>query len=362
MLLDQETNLGLLASIVQSSQDPIISKNIHGYITSWNQAAEKVLGYSESEAIRQHISLIIPDNRLDEEDAIIASILEGKRITGFKTVRKTKSGKELDVLLTISPLFGKDGRILGASKILHDISAQVALENKLIESNLALQKSNLFKDEFIGLLGHELKTPLTSLKACIELLLNLPDRRDEFVLKALKHANRLGVMINELLDMARAQAGRLEIYPARVNAIEFVQNAIEIVQQGARYHTIALHNDSTASFVMADANRMEQVLINLLSNAVKYSPEADRVLVRVYNKDGALNIVVQDSGLGIPAEEIDKIWTRFYRAQSHRGKFKGMGMGLHLCQQIVQLHKGTIWVKSSEGSGSTFGITLTLVD
>lgn len=360
--LDWETHQGLLASIVQSSEDAIVSKDMHGYITSWNQSAERVLGYSESEAVGKHISLIIPENRLDEEEAIIATIFKGKKISSLKTVRRAKSGQELEVSLTVSPLYGSDGKMIGASKIIRDISSQIDLERKLLESNLALQKSNIFKDEFIGLLGHELKTPLTSLKACIELLKTIPERRDELIDKALRHANTLGSMLNEMLDTAQAQAGRLDVVPSQVNPVDFVQSAVEIVQQSCNTHSIELRDEAGSTSVMADFNRMEQVMINLLTNAIKYSPSSNKIIVTVSRMQDAVKIAVQDFGLGIPNDELDKIWTRFYRVHSHKKKIKGLGMGLHLCRQIVHLHKGTIWVESIEGEGSVFGIKLLIIE
>lgn len=360
-LFGSEAHQGLLASIVHSSEDAIISKDINGYITSWNRSAVRVLGFTQSEAIGQHISLIIPENRLDEEDSIIAEIINGRNISSFKTVRKTKSGRELDVSLTISPLYSTDGKVIGASKILRDISGQVELENRLLEANLALQKSNIFKDEFIGLLGHELKTPLTSLKACIELVKTIPARKDELIDKALRHAKNLGGMLNDMLDIAQVQAGRLEISPTQLDAVEFVKSAIEIVQQSSDTHEIKLVINSTPNLVMVDLMRMEQVMINLLTNAIKYSPSSKEVVVTISNTNGQVKISVQDFGLGIPADELEKIWTRFYRVHSHKKNIKGLGMGLHLCRQIVQLHKGTIWVESIEHKGSTFGIKLASV-
>lgn len=312
----------LLASIVESSEDAIISKDLNGMIMSWNQSSQRILGYSESEVIGKHISIIIPESRLEEEDIITASILRGDKISNFNTIRKTRKGEEIDVSLTISPMYDSENRIIGASKILRDISVQIEMKNKMMESNLALQQANIYKDEFIGILAHELRTPLTSSKACLELALSIPERKDELLIKSKQHLDRLARMLSELLDVARLQAGRFHIHPAKVDVREFVGNAIEVIQYAYSSHKIE-YTPPSAIWVEADMHRMEQVVMNLLTNAIKYSPDADKVIVSVYLVGDAVEIKVTDFGLGIPTADQDKIWTRFYRVPMHKQRVKG---------------------------------------
>lgn len=359
--LDYESRQAMFAAIVESSEDAIISKTIKGVITSWNNSAERLFGYSEEEILNKNILVLIPDDRKDEEDFIIASILRGEKVMNFKTVRKTKAGKEIDVSLTVSPMFGRQGEIIGASKIVRDISEQVAMERTLVKTNFELQRSNMFKDEFIGLLGHELKTPLTSLKACLQLTREMPEKKEEWISKAELHTEKLIKMLKELLDVAKIQSGRMEIYPEKCTVAGFLNNAVELVRVTSQTHEITCTGDGMQAFVNVDTGRMEQVMINLLTNAIKYSPGKDKVIVSTRVIDDHVEISVRDFGLGIPQEDLEKIWTRFYRVSAHKKSIHGLGLGLHLCRNLVLLHKGSIWAESGDGEGSTFRVRLPVI-
>ncbi|RYY59744.1 MAG: PAS domain-containing sensor histidine kinase, partial [Chitinophagaceae bacterium] len=266
---DAEFRQAMLAAIVESSDDAIISKTLQGIITSWNAAAKRLFGYEEQEVLGKHISILLPEDRLSEEDVIIREIINGNRIDHFQTKRRRKDGTEIDISLTISPVRNKNNEIIGASKIARDISLQVATEAKLMIANMELQKSNMYKDDFIGLLGHELRTPLAGIKACVQLISEVPERTPELLQKADRQINRMTTLLVELVDFAKSQAGRLEIAKTQNIAQDFISNAIEIVQQGQTSHRIEFNNDIPSVSVMADALRMEQVVINLLTNAVK---------------------------------------------------------------------------------------------
>jgi len=347
----------LFTSIVEASQDAIISKDLNGMITSWNQSAERILGYPESEVIGKHISLIIPKSHSNAEDAIISWVLKGEKNSHFNTILKTKCGKEIDVSLTTSPIYNDKKEIIGTSEILQDISDQAAMERKILEANRALHRSNIYKDELIGILAHELRTPVTSLKISLELALSDPLSKDALLIKAKFHSDRLAQMLEELLDVSQIQAGKLEIHPIRINVYEFVINAIETAQRAHPSHKI-IFAVSSPIWVEADALRMEQVMINLLTNAIKYSPDQHEVIVEVCVAGKSVEIRVTDFGLGIPDADQKKIWTRFYRVAKHKLRIKGLGIGLHICRQLILAHKGSIWVESQEGRGSSFYIRL----
>lgn len=357
--IDSACRQALFTSIVEASKYAIISKDLNGMITSWNKSAEKILGYTESEVIGKHISLIIPKSPFNSEEAIISSGLKGKKNSHFTTIFKTKSGDKIDILSTISPVYDRDKKIIGTSEIIQDISEQMAMERKILETNRVLHRSNIYKDELIAILAHELRTPLTSLKISLDLALSDPPSKDALIIKAKFHSDRLTQMLEELLDVAQIQAGKFEIHPARINAYEFVTNAIEAAQCIHSSHKI-IYKASSPIWVEADALRMEQVMMNLLANAVKYSPGQNEVVVGVYVVGKAVEIRVTDFGLGIPEMEQKKIWTRFYRIANKMG-IKGLGIGLHLCRQLVLAHKGLIWVESQEGKGSTFYVRLPML-
>ena len=159
-----------LASIVNSSDDAIISKTLDGIITSWNRSATKMFGFTEKEAIGKHISLIIPEDRISEETLIISNIRKGKKIDHFETIRAAKDGTKRYISLTVSPLKDSKGKIIGASKIARDISIRMDAEKQRDLYTQRIKELSDYKDEFMVMASHELKTPLTVIMANLQLL------------------------------------------------------------------------------------------------------------------------------------------------------------------------------------------------
>ena len=183
---EMEERKSTLAAIVDSSDDAIISKTIEGNITSWNKSAQKMFGYTEREVLGKHISLIIPKERLEEEDHIIKSIRSGKKVDHFETIRISKDGSTRNISLTVSPIKNSKGTIIGASKIARDISEKIEAENQRKLHTERLKELNQYKDEFMVMASHELKTPLTVILANLEILLMVmeEDPNSKFVQKS----------------------------------------------------------------------------------------------------------------------------------------------------------------------------------
>jgi len=520
-----------LAAIVDSSDDAIVSKTLKGIITSWNKAAEKLFGYKEKEAIGKHISLIIPINRLKEEDFIISQISQGRKVDHFETIRVTKSGQEIPISLTISPMMDENGEIIGASKIARDISKQKEFEDelqrytrkvetlntigKLISESLDIQTilqkvtdattsaieasfgsffynkvdengesymlftlsgaersafesfgmprntavfhptfsgecvvrsdditkdprygknpphygkpkghlpvvsylavpvisqsgeviGGLFfghveqarftkdheelvisiaaqaaisidnarlydevkllnekKDEFIGLASHELKTPLTSITGYLQILgrLKNDEQSGRFVDKTIKQVRKLSGLVNDLLDVSKIEAGKLQIKKVKFDLMEVVNDAIELMQQTNDKYTILLETAVESCIVRADSQRIEQVMINLLSNAIKYSHSAGKIIIKINKTAKDVTVSIQDFGIGIAANKLGQIFSRFYRVDELDAHISGLGIGLYLCHEIITRHNGKIWAESAPGEGSTFYFTLPL--
>ena len=239
----------VLAAIVDSSDDAIISKTLFGIITSWNYAASKMFGYTETEAMGKHISIIIPPDRIDEEAMIIESIRNGKKIQHFETVRVARDGRELNISLTVSPVRNKDGKIIGASKIARDITEKIETEKQRLLYTKKLQQLNEYKDEFMAMASHELKTPLTIIKANLELLLlkMQKDANNFFVEKTLKQVNKLDNLINDLLDVSKIQSGKLELKLADFNMNILLKDIISNIQFTTLIRIILKENSSKVS-------------------------------------------------------------------------------------------------------------------
>lgn len=528
MLIDDfhERN-SMLAAIIDSSEDAIISKNLDGIILSWNKSAERVFGYLEQEALGKHISLLIPEDRLPEEEMIISNLKQGNRIEHFETIRKRKNGELLHISLTVSPIKNGSGKIIGASKIARDITKQKETEEvirrytkqlELINSTgraisahldiqtilqtvtdtctqlsgaafgaffynkissdgesytlytisgvprsafekfpmprntgvfkttfegegvlrsdditkdprygknppfngmpeghlpvvsylavpvtsatgvvigglffghpragvfneehemlvvaiasqaaIALDNAKLYeevrhlngkKDEFIGFASHELKTPLTTMNGYLQLAEKRPELMSETIPKIRKQINRLSAIISDLLDISKINAGKLELNYSETNLNVLIRECLETVSQEVKHHKVQVELPHDDVIIRVDAQKLSQVIINLLTNAAKYSQPGTIIRLDCSRFGDSVRISVEDQGMGIAPQHIDRIFNRFYRIAKSSSYTEGMGLGLYISQEIITGHKGRIWVESEEGKGSTFHINL----
>jgi len=340
-----------LAAIVESSDDAIISKTLDGTITSWNQAAERMFGYTAGEMVGQPILKLIPEDRQDEEPMIIDRIKNGAHVNHFETRRVTREGKELDVSLTISPIRDWNGEITGASKIARDISEK--------------KQDELRKSDFIGMVSHELKTPLTSLTALIQVLYQKLQKNDDpFVTSALGKANqqvkKMGNMVKGFLDVSRLESGKIIIDKQPFNLEELIAEIVSEMELTVSSHEIVFERCHNLS-ISADRDKIASVISNLISNAVKYSPKGKTITLKCEVTESSAIVSVQDEGMGIKAQDIDKLFERYYRVSTNHTKhISGFGIGLYLSAEIIQRHDGRIWVESESGVGSTFYFSLPL--
>lgn len=360
---DNERKQALLAAIVDSSDDAIVSKNLDGIILTWNRGAENIFEYNASEAIGKHISLIIPPEKMDEEAEIIASIKRGERVNHIETVRLSKSGRPIHVSVTISPIEDSSGKIIGASKVARDITEKVRIEQEREYLTNQLQLLNNYKDDFMAMASHELKTPITVINANLQVLKELITGSDltEFVVKSLSQVKKLNHLINDLFDVSKLQKGILQFEKQVLNYNTFLRNTVESFQSAYSKRDISLDNLEEDVFIYADELRIEQVISNLLMNAIKYSPTNTKIWISCSLEGASVKTVVRDQGIGLAPEEFEKIFERFYRVKSSSYTYSGSGIGLYISSEIVKRHNGRIWVESNK-NGSTFYFTLPLAE
>jgi PAS domain S-box-containing protein len=560
--IELERARALLAAIVVSSEDAVASKTLEGIVTSWNEAAERLFGYSAAEMIGQPIMKIVPAELQNEEFDILAKLRAGQRIERFETTRLTKAGECVEISLTVSPIRDRSGTIIGAAKIAHDITARKRAERALADEAHALETLNrvgkavaaqlelerivqivtdaardlcgaafgaffynvvqesqesywlyalsgasrdafasfpmpratevfgptfrgegvvrsadirkdprygknvphagmppghlpvcsylavpviahdgvvigglyfghpqpdvftaraerlvvgiasqaaiaidnarLFqtlrdreaelrkvlsereeilqseraarseaerlghmKDEFLATLSHELRTPLNAIQGWATLLRQREVTRDdqERGLETIERNVRAqGQIINDLLDMSRIISGKihLEVQPLRLH--EVIQGAIETVRQSAAAKHIRILPllDSSIGVVRGDPNRLQQVFWNLLSNAVKFTPQGGRIQVVLERVNSHVEIMIEDTGIGIRAEFLPYVFERFRQGDPTMSRrYGGLGLGLSIVKNLVELHGGSVRVKSpGENQGSTFIIAL----
>jgi PAS domain S-box-containing protein len=358
-----------LAAIVESSDDAIVSKTLEGIITSWNRGAEKIFGYTPAEAIGQHISLIIPLERRAEEDDVLAHLRRGEKIDHFETERQTKDGRRLNISLTVSPIKDSTGRIIGASKVARDITERKRSEEQLLEAKREAEAASHAKDKFLAALSHELRTPLTPVLmtvAAMDINSDLaPELRDDIAMIR-RNVELEAKLIDDLLDLSLALSGKLRLDLETVEVNEVVHHVCEICRPFVLEKRINLHCDlpDPSPFVKADPARLQQVLWNLLRNATKFTPERGDISVIVSpTTENRVRLQVRDSGIGIAPDVLPYIFDAFEQGDADiTREFGGMGLGLAITKNLVELHRGTIRAESGGAKqGSTFTLEFPLV-
>src|SRR5687767_15469727 len=370
-----------LSALIESADDAIISKTLDGIITSWNKGAERIFGYTAEEAIGKPVTMLMPADHIDEEPAILARLRAGDRIEHYETIRLTKDGRRIDISLTVSPIKGPHGQIVGASKIARDITEQrqarqaltaayeAAKQARAEAEQAAFEKEQLYhqaeessrlKEEFLATISHELRTPLSAILGWTRML-RLGQLSAEDHAKALdtieRNARAQAQLIDDLLDVSRIITGklRMDVRPSDPN--EFIDAAVEAVRPAAEAKGVRVQKvmDTGAVSIPGDPVRLQQVVWNLLSNAIKFTPRGGRVQIRSERVNSHLEIVVTDTGQGISPDFLPHVFDRFRQAdQKTSRQHGGMGLGLAIVRHLVEMHGGTVRAMSEgEGRGST---------
>jgi signal transduction histidine kinase len=286
-----------------------------------------------------------------------------KLIRRLKKLSKTNSSfEELELTYPFNKV-GERTLLINAKRITYDnkdsdiilLSIQDITQRRLIERQ---------KDDFVGYVTHELKTPITSLSAFVQLLQGYHektgDKKSQFLLaKVAGQLERLTKLLSSFTHVYKAQTGMLELHREPLDVYELARETVEMFQYTTATHMISLDGAITRP-ISADKERIRQVIINLLINAIKYSPNADAIVVKLQETSKEIIVSVQDFGPGIPKEAQTRIFERFFRVQrgSQDYSVKGLGLGLYIALEIVKAHKGKLWVESTEGKGSTFLFSL----
>jgi PAS domain S-box-containing protein len=358
-----------LAAIVESSADAIISKNLNSIITSWNYGAERLFGYSAAEAIGRPITILIPEDHLDEEPKILERVRRGERIEHCETIRRRKDGKLLEISLTVSPITNADGTVIGASKIARDITEQKQAERELERAHKEVVAASNAKDDFLAALSHELRTPLNPV------LLLASEAAEDPELPAAVRAQFATVrnnvelearLIDDLLDLTRITRGKLSLNQQPLDVHEVLQQAIGVVRTDAATKKITLALDFRAEEcnVFGDAVRLQQIFWNVLKNAVKFTPTSGKVTVKTFTQADAVFIEIIDTGIGMNPDELKRVFNAFTQGDHAEGgshRFGGLGLGLAISQKLVELHSGFIQAASAgRDQGAIFTIKLPL--
>jgi PAS domain S-box-containing protein len=356
-----EVALSRLAAIIESSEDAIVSKDLHGVVKSWNQGAERLFGFSAEEMVGESILRIIPPELQHEESEILRRVNAGARIDHFETVRVRKDGTRLNISLSISPIRDSRGAIVGASKIARDMTerkrAEEALRSLNAELEQKVQERTRELEAFCYSVSHDLRAPLRSIAGFSEAILE--DAHDRLDRTAQEHFNRIQVasmrmaqLIDNLLDLSRLT--RKEMRRERVDLSAQARAIAEDLRRKDpdRHVDLAIQPGLA---VPGDSELLRSVLQNLLGNAWKFTGKrpAARIEFGAVDKGNERIYFVRDNGAGFDMAYADKLFGAFQRLHGPE-EFEGTGIGLATVQRIIQRHGGRVWAEGRVGQGAVF--------
>jgi PAS domain S-box-containing protein len=350
-----------LAAIVESSDDAIVSKDLTGIVQSWNRGAEQLFGYTADEAIGKSITMVIPADRLHEEFDILSRLQRGEQLEHFETIRKHKDGSLLNISLTVSPIRDAHGRVIGASKVARNITERKRQEKALQEANEALTQSNLDLEQFAYSASHDLQEPLRTASAFSELLQRkfsgkLGGEGEEFIRYIVDASTRMQQLLHDLRTFTQASKLTQDQAP-NTDAGEVLRRTISNMKTAIdESNTVITHGELPV--VAIHEFQLEQLFQNLISNAIRYRSQTSPVIhIDAKCFDGKCTFSIRDNGIGIDPQYKEQIFGIFKRLHATT-EYPGTGMGLAICQRIVERLGGRIWVESEPGEGSTFYFTL----
>jgi PAS domain S-box-containing protein len=352
-------------ALYESSPTAIVTVNLDSTIASWNPAAVRLFGYSPEEAVGHNIDQLLaarPD-LLEEAQRRSATAASGREPGRMVSQRMRKDGSVVDVAGDGAPIFVA-GKQVGYFAMYSDISELQRRTRELAVKSQELEVASKHKSDFLANMSHELRTPLNAIIGFSEVLHEqmfgeLNERQLAYVNDVLEAGRHLLSLINDVLDLAKIEAGKMELELSQVALTELLRNAVSMQAERASRAGVELDLATKPAeiTIAADERRVRQIVFNLLSNAVKFTPADGRIDVSARVDNGHAEVAVADTGPGIAPEDLETIFEEF--EQTADGKqAEGTGLGLPLSRKLVELHGGRLWAESEPGKGSTFRFTI----
>jgi PAS domain S-box-containing protein len=359
-----------LEALVRAAPVAIVGIDMDGNVLSWYGGAQSMFGWTADEVIGRPLANV-PSEKQEEFRALRRRVEHGDSIVGLETYRVRKDGSWIDVAVSYAPLHDRRGNTVGAIIVYQDITERKVIAEQR-EARETAEAANLAKSNFLANMSHELRTPLNAIIGFSELLGDqsfgpLNEKQQRYVNNVHTSGRHLLQLVNDILDLAKVEAGRLVLEPESIN----VKALLHDMQRGleplavAKRQTFTLEIPEELPTLIADRSKVKQILYNLLSNAIKFTKEGGRLGVRASpvpaNDHGQpqIQIAVWDSANGIAPEDLPRIFLEFEQLDSsYVRQQEGTGLGLALSQRLVEAHGGRIWVESTVGQGSTFTLVL----
>jgi len=355
-----------LAAIIASASFALIAETPDNVITDWNDGAEAIFGFTAAEMIgRKFFDLAEPDS-VDPAPALTAELAAGRRAGDFEGRRRTKDGRWLDVVVTLSAIRDEDGALIGVSRLVRDVTERRRHARELEEARLRAEEANAAKDRFLATLSHELRNPLTPIMASVHRLERRPDLPAgvaESISMIRRNVELEARLIDDLLDLTRIARGKVELDCAPLDVHELLLSVLQ--SSRSDFFSRGLH--VTTALVAeehhchCDGARLQQVFLNLLRNAAKFTPSGGRVTLRSSNpQPGRLRVTVTDTGRGIRPDLLPRIFDAFDQGDvTAARRAGGLGLGLAIARNLVELHGGTLAASSEgEGRGASFAVEI----
>ena len=357
------------AAIIESSDDAILSKTLDGVILTWNRAAEKLYGYTAGEIVGRSVSLLIPADRPNEMEGILARAGRGEAIDHFESFRVRKDGSLVPVSLTISPIRDASGNVGAVSTSARDTTERTRQRDLEAGREEALEASRL-KSEFLATMSHEIRTPMNGVIGMAGLLLdsNLDGEQREYAEAVRNSGQALLLIINDILDFSKIEAGHLDLEDIDFNLAAVAEEVVELLAGAAHARgleiVVAIDPDIPI-VVRGDPGRLRQILTNLVANAVKFTDTGEVVIsvaaTATETSSVEARFEVRDTGIGIPVDVQARLFESFTQADASTSRrYGGTGLGLAISRRLVELMGGKMAVESTPGSGSTFSFTVSL--
>jgi PAS domain S-box-containing protein len=339
-----------LNNLIQSSDDAIITLNLEGKILSWNEGARKILGYQPEEVIGKNVPFLAEN----EIKNYIHKILSGEEVKVVELEREGKSKEKIPLLLTCSPIRDAENKIIGVSMILKDITE--------------LKKVDQLKKEFLSKISHDLRTPLTPIYDHLSLLLSgklgeISAKQKEALTAISKQSEHLQDLIDTVIDLSHTEAGKpLELEKEPIFVEQLIKECLEAEtpQFAAKNISLETNYQNAPLALTGDRKKLQRAIKNILDNALKFTPAGGKVTIITERENQGVKVTVADTGIGIEAKHLEKIFERFYQVDSsYTRASRGIGMGLAIAKDIIEAHGGKIWAESQGlGKGSRFIFTL----
>jgi len=363
-----------LALVVESTQDAVITNTLDERITSWNRGAEQIFGYSAQEVIGRGLGIIVPSDRREEEGQLMGRIRHGERVATFDTKRRRKDRSMVDVAVTVSPHVDDHGTVVGASMIARDITGRKrveeeiralneSLERRVRERTSELEESLKHLDTFSYSVSHDLRAPLRAMSSYSQMLIEgyagkvLDATGQDYARRVAEAARRMDALVQDLLEYSRI--GRVDIAQGPVPLGDLITEVLKDLEGEFTKQAVQVVVDPELPCVRGHRKTLARVLTNLLSNAAKFvAPGTEpRIKVRCEMRDAWVRLWIEDNGIGIPPEHLERVFGVFERLHKQKA-YAGTGIGLAIVRKSMERMGGRVGVESEVGKGSRFWIEL----